>query len=84
MNFAFASGLYALVADEFDARERRDMTVRLQDVLESLGYARAATMYESELALLGSLIYGLLAACSQGIIFYFTSQIALLHRVHLS
>lgn len=65
MNFAFASGLYALVADEFDARERRDMTVRLQDVLESLGYARAATMYESELALLGSLIYGLLAACSQ-------------------
>jgi hypothetical protein len=57
MSASFASGIYALVAEEFDTRERRDLTTRLQEILEAFDCARAAMAFESELTLLSSMIY---------------------------
>jgi hypothetical protein len=57
MNISFASGIYALVAEEFDGREKRELTHKLREVLESLNCAHAAMTYESELTLLCSCAY---------------------------
>jgi hypothetical protein len=57
MNTSFATGIYALMAEDFDAREKRDLTGHLQELLEALDCARVALNYESELALLCSLLY---------------------------
>ena len=61
MSASFASGIYAIMAEEFDEREKRELTEQLQELLESMNFAHVAVRYESELSLAGSMLYCLLS-----------------------
>lgn len=57
MNISFATGIYALIAEEFDSREKEDLTSQLRELLEECDFAHMARTYERELLLLCSLMY---------------------------
>ena len=54
---SFANGVFALLSEEFDNREKQELTERLQRVLEALDYNQFGSKYESEISLLSSLLY---------------------------
>jgi hypothetical protein len=58
MKVAFSSGVFALVAEDFDSAERAGLAARLRNVLEAChGHGTFMHMYERELALVASLLY---------------------------